>query len=140
MLELDALIMVGHAAVLTISARQHCVAKDSHDTEIYAASLCVSMQGAVRDILREKGWLMNFPSYIFIDSASTLAVVESVNRLHRSLHLARRVFMMRMAESEGEASFAQTPGVVNKSDPFTKAVARAVFLTARAFWYGSMSP
>jgi hypothetical protein len=132
------LIVVGHTPMLTISARQHCVAKDSHDTEIYAASLCVSMQGAVRDILREKGWLMNFPSYIFIDSASTLAVVESVNRLHRSLHLARRVFMMRMAESEGEANFAQTAGVINKSDPFTKAVPRAVFLAARTFWYGKM--
>ena len=80
------------------------------------------------------------PSNIFIDSASTLHVVESVNRLHRSLHLARRVFLMRMAEREGDVKFAQTPGPVNKSDPFTKAVVRATFWAARSFWYGKIVP
>ena len=132
-------IMVGHNLVLAVSARQHCVAKDSHDTEIYAASLCVTMLGAVRDILREMGWSQLHPSYLFIDSSSTLAVVESVNKLHRSLHLARRVFLMRMAEAEGVVRFTQTPGAINKSDPMTKAVVRAVFLSARSFWFGTVS-
>ena len=47
---------------------------------------------------------------------------------------------MRMCESEGEARFAQTPGIINKSDPFTKAVTRAIFLAARSFWYGKIVP
>ena len=129
-------VMVGRVCVIAISARQHCVAKDSHDTEIYAASLAATLMTSVRDQLQEKGWLQLHPANIFIDSASSLHVVESVNRLHRSLHLARRVFLMRMAEHEGEAKFAQTPGNINKSDPMTKAVPRATFLAARDFWFG----
>ena len=134
------LIMVGHFTVLAMSARQHMVAKDSHDTEIYAASLAATLMVSIRDQLQEMGWIQAHPSNIFIDSASTLHVVESVNRLHRSLHLARRVFLMRMAEREGDVKFAQTPGPVNKSDPFTKAVVRATFWAARSFWYGKIVP
>jgi hypothetical protein len=132
-------IMVGYVCVLALSARQHCVAKDSHDTEIYAGSLAATLMISVRDQLREKGWIQIHPSYLFTDSSSTLAVVESVNRLHRSLHLARRVFLMRMAEVEGDVKFVQTPGAINKADPMTKAVLRAVFLAARDFWHGKIT-
>ena len=127
-------IFVACFAVVGASFRPHHVAIDAHGTEIHSASTATSLLDYVRGSLQEKGWPQVHPAAVYSDSGSTIAVAESVNRLARSLHLARRVYFMREAKIHALATFLKVLGTINYADPLTKVVDKRVFRAAAVAW------
>ena len=84
--------------------------------------------------LQESGWPQTHPMELFVDSGSTIAVAESVNRLSRSLHLSRRVYFLRESEVLGFVKLLKVAGTRNPTDPLTKAVKKNVYFLARNVW------
>ena len=125
--------MFAGAAFNTGAFRQHSIAKDAHDSEVFTASSAAAQSIPARGILRGVNINMSTRTAIFSDSRSTRLISISASALKNSIYLARRVMFMREGIDDGEYFFYTVAGKWNPADGLTKYVSIEDFKRARDY-------
>jgi hypothetical protein len=113
-------LMLGGAALDTLSQRQHLAAPESHTIEIVAAGTALHRIIPIRGILQELHIIQEMPMPLYIDSASTVFVAMDRASVKRSIWLRRRAVIVQEGVELGEILPTKISERDNCSDVETK--------------------
>ena len=125
--------MVAGAAINTAAFRQHSIATNAHDSEVFTASSAAAQSIPMRGMMRALNINVSVRTPIFSDSRSTRLISISASALKQSIYLARRVMFMREGIDEGEYFFYTVAGKINPADGLTKYVSVEAFKRSRDY-------
>ena len=125
--------MYAGACLSAQAFRQHSIAKDIHDSEVFTASTGAAQSIPARATARDVGVMMATPTPIFSDSKSTRLIGMQAGSMKQSIYLARRVMFMREGVEENEYMFFTVAGKVNPSDGLTKYIGTKEFIATRKY-------
>ena len=128
--------MFGGASVNTAAFRQHSIAINAYESEIFSATSGSAVQILIRNAAHSMGYLQPIAAPMFSDSASTISVAEGEAAMRRSLYIRRRIFHLLHSVLIGEVKLYQVDGKSNFADPLTKCVTKQSYMWAVGYWMG----
>ena len=120
--------MFNGGAIITVSARQHLASPDMHAKEVFAAGTIMHKIVPIRGLLTEWRIAQEYPTPIYIDSASTVFVAQSRAAVKKSAWVRRRAEVLQEAFDMGDCDPIKIEEYNNIADPQTKYLTYKVWM------------
>ena len=120
-------IMLGGAAIVAASRRQHCISMSSCEAELIAlADLAIELL-YVRGLLVSLGYDTSLPIDVYTDNKGAYDLCHRYSSSQHSRHVERKVYKMRELRADGKVNVNMVVGDSNPADLFTKIVSKQLF-------------
>jgi hypothetical protein len=121
-------VMLAGAAVVTKSARQHCISMSSCEAELNAlAEAAIELLHVVEVVTFLGHDVMSSPIEVHTDSKAAYDLCHRFTTSTNSRHIDRKMFKMRELRGAGRVNVVHIPGETNPADLFTKILSRQPF-------------
>ena len=127
-------IMLGGAAVVAVSRRQHCITMSSCEAELVAlADLAIELLHVIAVVSFLGEDQTQEPVKCATDSKAAYDLCHRFTSAQNSRHIDRKLFKMRELRGAATAAVRHIPGETNPADLFTKILTRQPFEKHRKF-------